>query len=79
MEYKGKLYGKVGNGYFPLLETTEDIEKLRRSVGRSGEDYLLEIDRKDKHIKQLQNEIEQLKMFGNNPDGTQFPGRWQND
>jgi len=38
------------------------IEKLRRSVGRSGEDYLLEIDRKDKCIKVLNDEIENLKL-----------------
>ena len=29
MQYKGKLYGKVGTSYFPMEETTEDIEKLR--------------------------------------------------
>ena len=29
MEYKGKLYGKVGNSYFPLTETTEDIENIK--------------------------------------------------
>lgn len=60
MEYKGKLYGKVGKRYFPLVEPTEDIEKLRRSVGRSGEDYLLEIDRHKKHIKVLEKEIKPL-------------------
>lgn len=36
-------------------------EYLRRSVGRSGEDYLLEIDRKDRHIAALKKEIEDLK------------------
>lgn len=29
MEYKGKLYGKVYKSYFPLLETTEDIDRLK--------------------------------------------------
>ena len=29
MQYEGKLYGKVGKSYFPLEETTEDVERLR--------------------------------------------------
>lgn len=29
MEYNGKLYGKVGKTYFPLLETTEDFDKIK--------------------------------------------------
>lgn len=29
MEYKGKLYGKVGNSYFPLLATSDDFDKLK--------------------------------------------------
>lgn len=29
MEYKGKLYGKVGKSYFPLIETAEDFENLK--------------------------------------------------
>ena len=29
MEYKGKLYGKVGNKYFPLLETADDVDSMR--------------------------------------------------
>lgn len=32
MEYKGKLYGKVGNTYFPLLKTTDDIEALENEI-----------------------------------------------
>jgi nucleoid-associated protein YejK len=29
MEYKGKLYGKVGDIYFELLETSEDVDRLK--------------------------------------------------
>jgi hypothetical protein len=29
MEYKGKLFGKVGQSYIPLLDTTEDVDNLR--------------------------------------------------
>jgi len=29
MEYKGKLYGKVNQSYFPLEATTEDFENLQ--------------------------------------------------
>lgn len=28
MEYQGKLYGKVGKSYFPLVLTTKDVDKL---------------------------------------------------
>jgi hypothetical protein len=31
MEYKGKLYGKVGNCYFPLENTTDDFDSLQKS------------------------------------------------
>ncbi len=30
MEYKGKLYGKVGNAYLPLLSSTDDFERLEK-------------------------------------------------
>ena len=32
MEYEGKLYGKVGNGYFPLQETTMYVKQLENTV-----------------------------------------------
>jgi len=28
MEYKGKLYGKVGKHYFPLVMTSDDVDEL---------------------------------------------------
>jgi hypothetical protein len=28
MEYQGKLYGKVGKTYFPLIKTTDDFDKI---------------------------------------------------
>lgn len=31
MEYKGKLYGKVGETYFPLEATSEDFDKLKEA------------------------------------------------
>lgn len=31
MEYKGKLYGKVHKSYFPLIETTEDFDRLKEA------------------------------------------------
>ncbi len=30
MEYKGKLYGKVGKTYFPLLKTASEVDKLEK-------------------------------------------------
>ena len=33
MEYIGKLYGKVGGEYFPMEETTKDIDKLKARIG----------------------------------------------
>lgn len=32
MEYKGKLYGKVGKNYIPLMETTDDVDRLKAIV-----------------------------------------------
>lgn len=32
MEYKGKLYGKVGKSYFPLLHTSDDYDNLVKRV-----------------------------------------------
>jgi hypothetical protein len=32
MEYKGKLYGKVGNSLFPLLYTTDDWEAMEKRI-----------------------------------------------
>jgi hypothetical protein len=32
MEYAGKLYGKVGAGYFTLKENTGDIDKLKSKI-----------------------------------------------
>jgi hypothetical protein len=37
MEYKGKLYGKVGSTYFPLLNTTEDWDNLENKVNELQE------------------------------------------
>ncbi len=30
MEYHGKLYGKAGKTYFQLLETSEDVDNLKK-------------------------------------------------
>jgi len=30
MEYSGKLFGKVGKRYFPLLDTTDDVDNLKK-------------------------------------------------
>jgi hypothetical protein len=32
MEYKGKLYGKVGKSYMPLVESSHDIDLLKNIV-----------------------------------------------
>lgn len=32
MDYKGKLYGKVGKSYFPLEPTTDDFEGLQKKI-----------------------------------------------
>ena len=34
MEYKGKLYGKVGEIVFPLLNTTDDWEKMENRIAQ---------------------------------------------
>jgi uncharacterized protein YllA (UPF0747 family) len=37
MQYKGKLYGKVGNSYIPLESTTEDYDYLERQLAYAKE------------------------------------------
>jgi len=32
MEYEGKLYGKIGGEYFPMIETTEDINRYKQKI-----------------------------------------------
>lgn len=32
MNYKGKLYGKVRDVYYPLIETSEDFEKMKNRI-----------------------------------------------
>jgi len=32
MEYKGKLYGKIGKYYFPLEQTAEDIDNMKKLI-----------------------------------------------
>ncbi len=32
MEYKGALYGKIGNMYLPLFSTTDDWEKMENEI-----------------------------------------------
>lgn len=38
MEYSGKLYGKVGNTYFPLLATAEEVYSLIEENNRLKEE-----------------------------------------
>lgn len=32
MEYKGKLYGKIGKSYIPLLSTTDDVYAMEANI-----------------------------------------------
>jgi ribosomal protein L37AE/L43A len=32
MEYEGKLYGKVGGEYFPMIETTKEINRYKQRI-----------------------------------------------
>lgn len=32
MEYKGKLYGKVGKNYIPLIHTSDDVDKMEKDI-----------------------------------------------
>ena len=44
-----------------LEQLKVDKELYRQSIGRSGEDYLLEIDRKNRHIEVLKTENKELR------------------
>ena len=39
MEYKGKLYGKVGSVYFSMAQTSEDIDQLQSDKDKLTEDF----------------------------------------
>jgi len=41
MKYEGKLYGKVGNHYFPLLATSEDFDTIKELLIESREMLVL--------------------------------------
>lgn len=49
MEYQGRLFGKVGGHYFPLLATSEDFDKLKKE-----RDELLN------HLREAKLQIEYL-------------------
>lgn len=66
MEYKGKLYGKVGEMLFPLSNTTDDIDnardaldlaqaELRAMYNRFGFKNSNVLDIVDKAYEQLKN------------------------
>jgi hypothetical protein len=67
MEYKGKLYGKIKNNYFPLQETSEDIENMRIKIKQlEGEvSYLREY----KNGRIEQDEIRCSHFSGSDPMG----------
>jgi len=41
MKYEGKLYGKVGKTYFPLMNTSEDFDKIKELLIESREMLVL--------------------------------------
>jgi hypothetical protein len=40
MEYEGKLYGKFGGEYFPMIETTKDINRYKQRIKELEEQVL---------------------------------------
>ena len=60
MEYQGNLYGKVGNNYFPLLETTEDIENYKLRI-KELEEKLSPKEYKNRLSKGLVNSLLKFK------------------
>lgn len=59
-KFKGKLYGKVGNVYVPMLNTAEDWDKLEQRV-KSLEASLLDVVEKScKSVKQLEEDKKSL-------------------
>jgi hypothetical protein len=37
MNYTGKLYGKFGKTYFPLILTSEDVDRMERELAEARE------------------------------------------
>lgn len=51
--YKGKLYGKVAGVFYPLQETTEDVDKIRQ----------FQIDDLKEELKDFFNFVVEYKDF----------------
>ena len=59
MEYSGKLYGKVGGEYFPLMETTEDVDALKNRIAE------LEAETEQLRLADVVGQSEQLSCGSN--------------
>ena len=86
MEYKGKLYGKVGEIFFPLLNTTDDWEALEKKVTESefiisglneaADNWKAEYDNCRAILKELVDlKIMKENLYKGNPDGKEYAER----
>jgi len=57
MEYKGKLYGKVGNSYFPLDATSDDFDGMQKNI----EQLKQKLQIAEKALNQVVNFNEELQ------------------
>ena len=65
MEYKGKLYGKVGGVYFPLEATTNDFEALEKRVeDKSRPDKAVKVLKKGYNWKPGSKPAWWVKFYG---------------
>ena len=82
MKYKGKLWGKVGNEYFPLQETSEDVDKMKAKLKEleqenkklywqlmDGREFLMEAE----NINNATIISETLEAFGFGRNGLNLP------
>jgi len=53
MEYKGKLYGKYGDIYFPMVMSSTDVDKLEAERGKLRNDLKNSVSLLKKALKDL--------------------------
>lgn len=59
MEYRGKLYGKIGNKYFDTGKTTDDYDELEAFVNKHKEALIIDgVSQRSELLKALGKEID---------------------
>lgn len=61
MEYKGKIFGRIGKKYFDTGKTTDDWDRMENMV----ENLKLKVDRKNSHLSATSGQSDAYKELYN--------------